>query len=63
MKPQWVIALILALVCTLTACTAYSRQADAAEETHEPLTIVSLFPEMDHFIDKATRPIRRSISK
>lgn len=52
MKPQWVIALILALVCTLTACTAYSRQADAAEETHEPLTIVSLFPEMDHFIDK-----------
>ena len=52
MKPQWVIALILALVCTLTACTAYSRQTEAAEEAHEPLTIVSLFPEMNHFIEK-----------
>ena len=52
MKPQWAITLILALFCILTACTAYGRRVEAAEEVHEPLTIVSLFPEMDHFIEK-----------
>ena len=52
MKPQRITALILALACTLTTLAACGRRDDAAEETHEPLTIVSLFPEMDHFIKK-----------
>ena len=52
MKPQRITALILALACTLTTLAACGSRDDAAEETHEPLTIVSLFPEMDHFIKK-----------
>ena len=52
MRPQRITAFILALVCTLTAFTACGRWSDEDDTAHEPLTIVSLFPEMDHFIEK-----------
>ena len=52
MRPQRIIACILALACTLAIFTACGSRSDTADEAHEPLTIVSLFPEMEHFIDK-----------
>lgn len=44
--------MILLLAYMLTTFTACAEQPDAEAEEHEPLTIVSLFPEMNHFIDK-----------
>lgn len=52
MRPQRIITCFLALTCVLTIFTACGSQSGTADETHEPLTIVSLFPEMEHFIDK-----------
>lgn len=52
MRPQRIIACTLALACTLAIFTACGSRSDTAGEAHEPLTIVSLFPEMEHFIDK-----------
>ena len=52
MKPQKMLSFILALLCLLTVPTACYRRDAASAPEHEPLTMVSLFPDMDNFIEK-----------
>lgn len=52
MKPQKILSLLLALLCLIISSTACYQKNDAPVPEHEPLTMVSLFPDIDNFIDK-----------
>ena len=52
MKPQKILSLLLALLCLIISSTACYQKNDAPVPEHEPLTMVSLFPDIDYFIDK-----------
>lgn len=52
MKPQKILSLLLALLCLIISSTACYQKNDAPVPEHEPLTMVSLFPDIDSFIDK-----------